>query len=93
MKMDGLLDQLTKFLLDLVLYIPRKVWQWLTEAIVTVLEAIPVPDWLANAQVSMSNIPSGVLWFASLIELSTGVAIIISAYVIRFLIRRIPIIG
>lgn len=42
---------------------------------------------------SLLNIPSGVWYFLDLMNFSTGVTAILSAYVTRFIIRRIPVIG
>ena len=51
-------------------------------------------DSLAN---SISNLfgglPSGVLYFLAIFKVGTGLKIVFSAYVIRFIIRRIPVIG
>lgn len=54
------------------------------------LSAIPVPDWLDAPSFSL---PDGVLWFANVLQLQEGVAIMTSAWVARFIIRRLPVIG
>ena len=50
-----------------------------------------VTTWLSEA--SLSNLPSGMGWLLSVFELPMGLSIVMSAYGIRFLIRRIPLIG
>ena len=60
---------------------------------VTVFESIPVPDFLANAQAVGSSIAPGALYFLTLFLLPTGLTMIVSAYTLRFLLRRIPFIG
>ncbi|QIB64050.1 hypothetical protein [Kineobactrum salinum] len=65
--------------------------QWLLDILITVLSYIPVPDWMEN--VGSMNLPSGVLWFASAFELQAGAAIMVSAWTLRFIIRRIPVVG
>ena len=69
------------------------VWLWdsLLSGIATTFEAIPVPEFLQN--VDAHEIPSGVAWAASALQLDVGIAIIVSAYTARFILRRIPIIG
>jgi hypothetical protein len=57
----------------------------------SIIEAIPVPDFLANMQTF--SMPSGVAYFASAFEIPWGIAIIVTAYTARFILRRIPIIG
>jgi hypothetical protein len=42
---------------------------------------------------SFGNIGSGVWYFLDLFQFSTGISAIISAYTLRFMIRRIPVIG
>ena len=42
---------------------------------------------------SLGGIPSGVWYFLDLFNVSAGIPIILSAYVTRFIIRRIPLIG
>ncbi|HIE83498.1 MAG TPA: hypothetical protein EYQ00_06440 [Dehalococcoidia bacterium] len=80
-------DELTDFWVD--------GWMWIFETIlygfVVVLEVIPVPDWALN--VGSLQLPSAVAWFAGAFELPFGIAVMTSAWLIRFLIRRIPVIG
>ncbi len=42
---------------------------------------------------SLLGIPSSVWYFLDLMSFSTGISIVLSAYVTRFIIRRIPFIG
>jgi hypothetical protein len=82
-----------EWLLEVFLWVPRKVWAETLDALAGVLEAIPVPDFVATADGAFSAIPANVLFFAQYFALGEGIAMIISAYTLRFLIRRIPIIG
>lgn len=52
-------------------------------------------NWLGISALtsSFSSIPSSVWFFLDFMALDYGVPLLISAYVTRFLIRRIPIIG
>lgn len=81
------------WLRDLLLWVPKKIWEWVLDGVAAVLEAIPVPSWLSSAGSVFDAIPDGVLYFAQALQLPAGLSMVISAYVIRFLIRRIPIIG
>lgn len=81
------------WLRDLLLWVPKKLWDLFLDALVAVVEAIPVPSWLSSAGGVFDAIPDGVIYFAQALQLPAGLAMIISAYVIRFIIRRIPIIG
>lgn len=73
----------------------KLLFQWVLEQIfslgVALLSAIPVPDWMAS--MGTLQIPSSVAWFAQAFQLQAGAGIIASAYLIRFIIRRIPFFG
>lgn len=42
---------------------------------------------------AFSGIDAGVWWFLDFFALDSGIPLVISAYVARFLIRRLPVIG
>lgn len=69
------------------------VWLWdgILSGLASLFEAFPVPDFLQN--VGTHTIPSSVSWAASAFQLDVGLAIIVSAYTARFILRRIPGIG
>lgn len=66
---------------------------WLLEVVAAILSAIPVPSWASGASASLGGISGAVGYWAEPFNIGAGVAIILSAYGIRFLIRRIPFIG
>jgi hypothetical protein len=89
-------DYLTRFmewLLEVLLWVPRKVWAETLDALAGVLESIPVPDFVATADSAFNAIPANIVFFSQYFAVSEGITMILSAYVLRFLIRRIPIIG
>ncbi|WP_313487446.1 DUF2523 family protein [Stutzerimonas kunmingensis] len=91
-----LLDTFAKFvdwLLELVLWAPKKILEALLDALAGVLEAIPVPSFMSNAQSFFSAIPSEVVFVLTFFAVKEGVAMIIAALILRFILRRIPIIG
>ena len=77
------LDQLSSFALW--------VFEKILNGMAAVIEAIPVPDFMQN--VGSLHIPSSVAWFAQSLQLDTGMGIIVTAYTIRFIIRRLPVVG
>ena len=94
--MDFLIDMIVKALQWLIGWIEfafEWVWNELLGAFIAVLNAIPVPQWLADAPSVIASIPSGAAFFMQSLQVPSGLAIIIGAYVIRFIIRRIPLIG
>lgn len=60
-------------------------------AVVSVIDAIPLPSWVDN--IGTLQLPDALAWAVHAFEIPYGASVIASAYVIRFLIRRIPIIG
>lgn len=85
------LGDLAKWLMDLFLYLPR----------LFVSEAVDALIWLYSSvtglvpveSLSFGGIPAGVLYFLDPFRLDLGIPMILAAYAIRFIIRRIPVIG
>ena len=94
--MDFLIQYIARILTWIVGFF---VWciEWLAKtvlgALITLLQAIPVPGWMTDAPSVLSNVPSGVIWIFQILQLPAGMAILLSAWILRFLIRRIPLIG
>lgn len=87
--MQDMLDALV----DALLWVPLKLWELLLDGLASVLESIPVPEWASGLSGLAGNIPSSVLYFAEPFNLGYGIAVLTSAYGIRFIIRRLPVIG
>lgn len=62
----------------------------LLQALASVYAAIPVPTFMQSASFSL---PSSVIYMADIFAIPEGVAMIVSAYTLRFVLRRIPGIG
>ncbi len=56
-----------------------------------IIAAFPVPDFLLNVG-SYSLAPS-ILYFTNMFEVPAGLAIMVTAYTLRFTIRRLPVVG
>lgn len=104
MDISGAIQRLIDWLLnffqsiaDWFVDIVQSLFQWLFDGVLSALaslvEAIPVPGWLQSGAGLFSGISSDIAWFASAVNLSFGLTVVVSAYGIRFLIRRIPVIG
>lgn len=57
------------------------------------LQWIPVPSFFSDAGGYISNIPPAAAYFLQGFNIAPGFTMIVSAYIIRFLIRRIPFFG
>lgn len=57
----------------------------------SIIGAIPVPGFMQS--VSQFQLPDSVVYFADVFAIPEGVGIVVSASILRFIIRRIPVIG
>lgn len=81
------------YLIDSVQWLFKWAIATVLDALIAVLSAIPVPDWLGNTGSIMGAVPSSVLWGAQFIQLPYGLTAMGSALLLRFMIRRLPIVG
>lgn len=91
--MGTLFEKFAQWLMDLLLFIPRQVFQWFTDVLAGAVEAIPVPDFMTSGGSMFMSIAPEVWFFASMGQFDVGVPMVVGAYVARFALRRIPFIG
>lgn len=94
--MDKLIEFLQRILdwfIDLLLWVPRKVWALMLDGLASLIESIPVPGFMANLGSWVSGIDPAVAYFGGPLQLGTGMTFVALAWVIRFAIRRLPVIG
>jgi hypothetical protein len=89
---DWLADALAWFV-DVLLYVPLVLYQGLLEALLAVLELLPVPEFVDDLAGYVAGISPGFTYFTEAFNFSAGLGIIFSAYVVRFVIRRLPVVG
>lgn len=87
------MQTLIDWLLDLVLWAPRWIFSEILDGLATLIESISVPDWLLAWDSTILAITSDIWWFCELFAVQEGFAIWVSALSIRFLIRRLPVVG
>lgn len=85
-----------KWLIDLLLYIPKKIYEMLTDMLVSMIDYIfsmcSVCNF-SNINTSLTGMTQGVIWMLGWFRFDYGLSVVLGAYVIRFLIRRLPIVG
>lgn len=86
------LSSFSQWLINVLLWVPLKLFAMLLDGLASIFEAIPVPDWVSTAQAGLSAL-SPIGYYLNLFAVPQGFATIISAYILRFLIRRIPFVG
>jgi len=63
----------------------------LMSALASLFESIPVPDFVS--QIPTYQLPEFFLYLTDILQVYEGCQIVMGAYLIRFIIRRIPFIG
>ena len=82
-------ERFTNWIMEFV----KWVFQNILDALAAIIEAIPVPDFVSNASNLFSQIPGEVAYFLHFFAIPQGITMILSAYALRFVLRRIPFIG
>ena len=57
------------------------------------IKAIPAPDFMANATTLSSGLTADLLYFTTMFQVPFGLSVCVAAYSLRFILRRIPLIG
>lgn len=78
---------------SLVVWVPRKFYQLLTDGLASTVEAFPPLDAANSFTQNAASAFSGAGYFIDLFAVQQGLALLVSALVLRFLLRRIPFIG
>lgn len=89
-------NAITAWLLSVLLYIPQKLYEMITDVLITTITAIfnacTVCDF-SSLNANLAALPVAVLFILSWFKIGTGLTIIVSCYMVRFFIRRLPVIG
>ncbi|MEY8199725.1 MAG: hypothetical protein RPS47_10840 [Colwellia sp.] len=80
---SGLIERLEQLFIS--------IWNSLLSGLASLFELIPAPSFLAN--LTTTELPSGVAWAVGIFQIEFGLSVVVSAYTLRFIIRRIPGIG
>jgi hypothetical protein len=87
------LQQLAQWLQDLLIGFPLYILGLLLTGLEALIAAIPVPSFFSSAAGWVAAIPAFPAFLLQGLQIASGLVIVLSAYVIRFLIRRLPFIG
>lgn len=91
--MWGYIEQFASWLKELLLYLPKKWWADLLDALASVIQSLPVPDFVYQAANAFASTPPMVVFFANKFAVPEGIAMMLVALTARFVLRRIPLIG
>lgn len=91
--MSGLISDFASWLWQAFLDAVQWVLEFLLEFAAGLVEAIPIPEWAQQGQALVDLIPCSIGYFFEGFRLVEGMAIIGSAMLIAFFIRRLPVVG
>lgn len=91
--LKGALDAVLTWIKDFFVWLGNAIYSSLMDGLASALEAIPQPGFVHDAASYFAQIPTGVIYFFSFFAIPEGFAMIITALIARFLLRRIPFIG
>lgn len=83
------LSELGQFFIDMFMHI----LDWIWSAFLSLLDVLPIASTVEQASNLFSAIPSSVWYFMNIFSIPFGITTVSGAYLVRFLIRRLPIIG
>lgn len=86
-------SSVTKWAGAFLQYLPMKAFEQLCAGLGSVISGVPAPSFFLTAGTALSQIPSSVAFFAQAFQIGPGITMILSAYVLRWSIRRMPFIG
>lgn len=78
-------------LVDFWLWIPRRVFELVMAGLAEAINQIPVAEFLATPP-DLGGI-EGIGWAFWLFHLTDGFGLVVGAYILRFGIRRLPVVG
>jgi hypothetical protein len=87
------LGTLVSWCLTLLDKLPLHLWVLVLGGIQDVVNAIPVPGFIGDASNYVAAIPPTVAYFSGALQLKYGLSVVVSAWLARWLLRRIPLIG
>jgi hypothetical protein len=87
------MQQFVDWLFELLQWLPKKIFSAVFDGLAKLLEMIPVPDFITSAGSFFGGIDPGIAYVLNFLAVNEGLAMIISALILRFVLRRIPLIG
>ena len=85
----SILEQILQFIVD----IPLAIGDWLWQGVLALMSSSIILSLLQSAGELFSTIDPSVWYFMGIMQLPYGITAVTSAYLLRFLVRRIPFIG
>jgi hypothetical protein len=91
--LKGIYLQFQEWLIDLLLWIPRKVYAEFLDEIAGWIEKITPPGFMNDAKQLLMQWASFAGWFFDLIEFNWGMSLVVTAILMRWSWSKIPFVG
>lgn len=88
-RLAGWIPLVLAWLLELARKLPGIKFALVVALVVGVVAAIPWPEWMTSVGSLFAGLPPGVVWGLDLAQFPAGLAIIASAWSLRFMLRWI----
>lgn len=85
----SIFQEILQFIID----VPITIAEWLWQALLDLISSSFIVGIFTSAGELFTNISPSVWYFMNLMQIPFGITVITSAYLLRFLVRRIPFIG
>lgn len=86
-------EQFQEWLLELVLWIPRKVWEEFLDELAGVLESLGIPSFIIQASALLGSWGSDASYWFDLLQFNWGFSLVVSAISIRWAWSKVPFLG
>lgn len=80
-------------LINIILFLPRFIYKNVVDALVFMLNSVQPPFTSQDVTTALNGVGGDVLYFLTMFEFQYGLTVIFTAYLARFILRRIPGIG
>lgn len=86
-------NDLANEFLETLIQLPMYAFEGLCRGFADFLRELPAPDFVLDAGGIFQHVPQEIAFYSNMLEIPYGITVITSALLLRFVLRRIPVIG
>lgn len=87
--LKSIIEQIAVWTINVLLMI----LSWFWDSLLYILELLGIADQIKASATLFDSMPDGVWYFMNIFQIQFGLGAVLIAYLIRFMIRRLPVIG
>lgn len=87
------INDLANDFFELLLAFPEYVFEGICRGFAEFLRELPAPSFVLEAGSIFQHVPPELAFYSRMLEIPFGISVITAALLLRFVLRRIPIIG